>query len=589
MLVAKGQTYPLKILGENKVPTEMTIDHFDASNIPFPVVKVKGTEVVWLHSDVQLSTCTTTKQLHERIIDKFSYCIHETACFKDLTFLHDDTVVMQGERYGGSGLGQHGGGVRCGNIEDFQVKGIGVNPLVGKDAEQGHSHTYGGLDLHSAILETIFSNVLEKVLPVGVVRIIGVIHTHTKAALRKGQRSPGALMIRESCIRPAHFIACRNHRIPSRYRDCIYSDQYRTKRVHLDLKNLLETDENYVQLLASFLGNCAKQFGFTSIFGIGHRALSPSNIAITGQWLDLPRVTFAGAGVNYNARKPLSIEPALPLKMVEELLYTYSKYNAKPLNILPLKKFYLSSLDDYKHRYFLDFLGLPTGVSKESIKSETRFLYSIFNKVNLQNIAKGVKEDLSENAPSLEFLIALYALNNSPKKYHSIWQEKFKIDENSTKKIYLAFRSILNHTFNETGYLKNVDTFSLATAIFSIKRAGQMRFFHFQNGLNEGIDELCKNPDIQDISNFINIYDSISDWVFHYDFKSNITIFQSDKLAISFQIKTAKFIAQLYNENLQFEKLSDLLNWVEKLDRKLFIIHGYDFTRSIKNLKLVQS
>ncbi|ELE50971.1 mchC domain protein [Escherichia coli] len=58
--------------------------------------------------------------------------------------------VFHAERYGGSGIQRNGGGARCGFDGNYQVKGIGSNPLVGEGTDERHSN--GALGAVHAIL-----------------------------------------------------------------------------------------------------------------------------------------------------------------------------------------------------------------------------------------------------------------------------------------------------------------------------------------------------------------------------------------------------------------------------------------------------
>src|SRR5690606_31109938 len=115
---------------------------------------------------------------------------------------------MFAERYGGFGLGTNGGGARVANINDAQIKGIGANALAGQGAPK--SHSYGGLDIQSAVKEIIYSRLLNKISPIGAQAIQGLILLDEVSALHNGKKAPSVLMVREPVARPGHFLPCAN-------------------------------------------------------------------------------------------------------------------------------------------------------------------------------------------------------------------------------------------------------------------------------------------------------------------------------------------------------------------------------------------
>jgi uncharacterized protein YdiU (UPF0061 family) len=84
------------------------------------------------------------------------------------------------DRYGGPGLGHHGGSGRVGITAGFQAKGIGITPLVGRLADARHSN--GAVSLEEAIREVIYSELAEGELPSGSIPVIAVIKTGTRTA-----------------------------------------------------------------------------------------------------------------------------------------------------------------------------------------------------------------------------------------------------------------------------------------------------------------------------------------------------------------------------------------------------------------------
>lgn len=76
------------------------------------------------------------------------------------------------EMYGGAGLGANAGGVRCANVGDVQIKGIGLSCLAGNGTDKWHRH--GAMSLQDAVKEAIFSELFHVAAPLGAVRALGV-------------------------------------------------------------------------------------------------------------------------------------------------------------------------------------------------------------------------------------------------------------------------------------------------------------------------------------------------------------------------------------------------------------------------------
>lgn len=89
-------------------------------------------------------------------------------------------ISFTGERYGGIGIGTNGGGARCGNYNGFQYKGIGCNFLASNATKKSHAN--GTLTLLDGITEVIYSEVLSQLLPMGVVKSIGLLSVGNDSA-----------------------------------------------------------------------------------------------------------------------------------------------------------------------------------------------------------------------------------------------------------------------------------------------------------------------------------------------------------------------------------------------------------------------
>src|SRR5690606_11297690 len=98
---------------------------------------------------------------------------------------------------------------------------------------------------------------------------------------------------------------------------------------------------------------------------ISHGAVSASNLAFDGRWLDLSNASFSASGRNFMigaGPTPSFYEEANSVPAIlEEILYTWSKYNNKHLISHPLINYYLEQLSSGYSYYVGGVLGLSDG------------------------------------------------------------------------------------------------------------------------------------------------------------------------------------------------------------------------------------
>lgn len=153
----------------------------------------------------------------ESVVEAYGWMIPSESDQDDAFVGHESRIVL-GERYGGRGIGGHGGGVRCGLCGDLQIKDIGANPLAAPGAPLDYNH--GGMSLFECIQEALWGEIFTIALPCSAVRIHAVIGTNTQcwwvkrrwgAEALKERYGPDALLprgpvVRDAALRPAHFL-----------------------------------------------------------------------------------------------------------------------------------------------------------------------------------------------------------------------------------------------------------------------------------------------------------------------------------------------------------------------------------------------
>jgi hypothetical protein len=207
--------------------------------------------------------------------------------------------IFFAERYGGSGIQRNGGGARCGFDGNYQVKGIGANPLVGEGTDGRHSN--GALGAIHAIYEALWGEVLAQILPYSAVRARAVLLTdvYTDKAFDRSQgKSRRALLVRDPVIRPAHFERAPYFRPQQEYANRLIHDARRVRSViHMLSRNLPVSAEGVseearrnprlycIEGLCELARREAWQMAFCRTRFL-RLTTSPSNIAMDGRLMD---------------------------------------------------------------------------------------------------------------------------------------------------------------------------------------------------------------------------------------------------------------------------------------------------------------
>lgn len=402
----------------NSAGAGLTVDDLRPLEVEFVANRIRCDEALWVSNEWVERTPEKEHALRA-FARQFSAAVRGGECFASMPYENDETVVLKAERYGGPGVGQNGGGSRCGNIDGYQLKGIGPNPLVGDHDRIWHS--YGGLNARDGVYEALMAKVLARVLPVGVARIYGVILTARDGAYYEGEESDpswtrgwGAILVREICLRPGHFLRVPNYK-PRRDRGRgvrIPPDSVRVRNINRALRAAFPTIEELIQRLGEFLRNCAEQFAFAKLARLAHCGVGPSNLCFDGRWIDLTNTTFIEGGKNLGGMPPIYEEPLAVRQIVAEFLDTFSKYNALELDARPLIKYYEQQLGAYQ-AYHLPFLfGIdPATVAHLTQSANSRALLSQVARVlnSGRTVITGWPTCLSENDPVLGLQRGLFA------------------------------------------------------------------------------------------------------------------------------------------------------------------------------------
>ena len=310
--------------------------------VGFTAAKLKSPQLVWLDETTYQKVIDDKEviDLEHDFLEQYAFSTETELVNASLLLAQEKTFTA--ERYGGEGIGANGGGARCGNFGNIQVKGIGANPLASNKSDR--LHRYGGLNLHDAVYECIYSTILNNVLPLGCVSCMGIVLTGDNTAYppyEGVETTKGALLVREVAARPAHFLPAP-HFTPQD-KDKIYNDIYRLRKVNKLLAKTFNTQNDLILFFGKFLQNCANQFAFAKVFRIYHGTITPSNIAIDGRWLDLTTSSFIESNKNYyftNFNPSFLDEHLSPNNIIIDLLYQCGKFNLVDLHSDILTKYY---------------------------------------------------------------------------------------------------------------------------------------------------------------------------------------------------------------------------------------------------------
>lgn len=249
--------------------------------------------------------------------------------------------AVYGERYGGQGLAANGGGVRCGLMEDVQIKGVGPNQLAGATTE--FFHRFGGATLQEGILEATWGEIVSYVLPYGSIRTYGLLDTSTTVPV-KFPRTDGptqiarVLILREPKLRPAHFF--RAVFFKPDYTTGLVHDTERTRRAIQRIDHAMacqgliasETSASISSIeqgLVNLFVRHAQQIAVARAKRLMHGSLTSSNVGMDGSWLDFGSISALsdyGRIIIPRGAPDFLREEALFFNTAENLIFYLRKY-----------------------------------------------------------------------------------------------------------------------------------------------------------------------------------------------------------------------------------------------------------------------
>ncbi|PSV07927.1 protein adenylyltransferase SelO family protein [Photobacterium kishitanii] len=273
----------------------------------FDTFRLIGAELAWFNSDLlkKYNINGSKEEIEAFLLNEYSYV--SPNYLNSNRLIINECKTFWADRYGSRHEVCNGGSARCGFDGVFQVKGIGITPLLAQNMSKSHSH--GKLFLDEAISEAIWGEICHRHLPYGSIRTLAIIKTNVQeefSYLGNSPKKPCALAIREFSIRPAHFeratffwplpeyISLRNDDA-DRVRECI---NYLPISLGVS-DSTLSSKKELFDCLKSFVVRIAKQIAYSRVKGIPHGSLTSSNISIDGRFLDFGTITAVPDFGNY--------------------------------------------------------------------------------------------------------------------------------------------------------------------------------------------------------------------------------------------------------------------------------------------------
>jgi hypothetical protein len=259
------------------------------------MVKTIGAEVVWTNRRLPFEGGK------EALLDEFAWHIPPAG---SRTTQAGPTKTFYAECYGGIGIHHNGGGVRCAWTGSWLVKGVGINLLSGYSDEYATQYRKNGrASLCEILVEAIWGEVLQHVLPYGAVRMTAVIRTGE--TLDDPAAPTGGIGVREFVWRPAHFLRATAFHVRPEHRALIPSDTARVKESIACLPHMLPmpstlTEQELFKLgaldrlklgLEEMVRRVAEQMATAKARRLSHGTLTASNVSLDGRWNDLNSVS----------------------------------------------------------------------------------------------------------------------------------------------------------------------------------------------------------------------------------------------------------------------------------------------------------
>lgn len=544
----------------------------------FELTKLVGARLLFRNVNLASDNESLEAMNDKQFIEEFSYVTNNMASLWKLPIIPEQTRTMFAEHYGGDGIGRNGGGVRCANNGYFQLKGIGTNHLVGKDTKFSHSN--GSLSLLDAVMETIYSEVLHHILPVGTVRCAGILVTGPHKAhcsfsnTNSDNTTIGAILVREKCFRPAHLMRSNFTRNSIDAVGNKYEEFHRLKSLYKRIQPHFARNGGFVSQMNEYLSKHAEQFAFARIARILHGGVTPSNIGIDGKWLDLNTASFIESGINFamsESSPPFAEEHRVILQIFSELVYTYSKNIGKNVNFSDIKARYIK-----RYKASLNFhCPWVFGLSREDTQSaiDQELVEVMQNSLSkLLETRSDIETPLRKREKSEDSITSYLT-----KTFSVAWRG----DQcDSLDNLGIVLGHIIRILHENSGKNISLSAFFKSTFLTAYKRAINHPVF-CRARMNGILIPLIRNEQYSAITNFITTSISAAGWLFSSSDKSSLCLFDSCGIILYYcQYKDCYELIEPNTNEAHFISGRDAIGFIEG-HRDKFYFQNYDFGRGL--------
>lgn len=540
----------------------------------------KSSMAVWINSQYSFE--------RDEFLDQFSVGIPTTKIFSDIEF-SGNCITAYAERYGGAGCGSNGGGARSCNVNQYQLKGVGANFLVGKNANEWHSH--GVQNISEAATEIVYSNVLSNLLPFGTVGCVGLIATGEKLGYFTDDVNAsfflpcwGAILVREVCVRPAHYFRVRGFIPKQIHTAAVCNDSARIRKIH---KTQYAEDggvEGFFQYITHFLKRSASQFAFANVMRIAHHTLTPSNIAVDGRWLDLTSASFLNNADNYviGTNACFQNEHKVILSILHEWVTTFSKFNRLKLNSLAFVRYYqeVYRQEFYSHAHY--FFGLPQNTLGSFDRSSCT-----------DTVIEDVKRLINTIRPSVDILPMKLEKHDRVLLYlQGLYAPSF-VASNClvSKPVFDAFQSCLDLNY-EKYHSKEVPKigFILSSALLSIKRLF-FSSYYYRGRIKPILDRRMLSSDLAGIRNFICDSEKLNAWAFEGISQYKLILFEYEAVRLQFDLKECKYLLSDLNyiKTVIYDSADKAIEVLHSIFNGSILLQEFDFDDYLTEIKSVCS
>lgn len=540
------------------------------NQLPVEMRKISGTLLLW-----RSKTAGSSHISDRQFVDSYSWIVKDSLTDSS-RHNSDEAKRMFAERYGGFGIGINGGGARVVNTHDVQIKGVGANALAGEGALR--SHSYGGLDIQGAVKEIIYSRLLNKISPVGVQAINGLILVDKASALHNDNAAPGVIMVREQVVRPAHFLPCVNFRVKPENRSLLRSDYSRILGIYQSIGKQALLSEFYV-LIQHFLDKCADQLSFFRMARLSHNALTPSNICLDGRVLDTALCSFVVSGSNYGQVTSFLEEAAIPAVIAKEWFYLVNKF----LFDVPVEEHFLQLYQEKFYQYACVNMGFIFGLDREmstKLSCTLEWKKVASRLLSLLSMGSPIKTSTLPTVDSIDFVndILAASLYSILHDYEVSKSSKFLFEFTQDLKALIAIMAVSLgwHGKDERSFYKNF-------VIQTIKRATLSSYF-FITYIGRTVDDNYAAGCVEKTAEIIGENDDVVDWLYENLLSGRCTIYSGNGVLIEYNSSTDQYFYR-DSEGLE-DRFSDARSLTEIIGckRSNYIIQSYDFYPYLRRL-----